>query len=114
MVDVLLEITPKELVKTLKLSLLSIQNTDLGLLNSLKRSGMEFSEHAQAVIAKKERKSVGLLLSIGIALITFTDFCKETLFNQEGVSFDTNSNTFFKPAQPEAPTDPAAVRIIKP
>ncbi|WP_019217071.1 hypothetical protein [Legionella tunisiensis] len=68
---------------------------------------MVFSERSEAVIAQKKHQSVGLLLSIGIALIKFTDFCKEILFKNEDVSCDENKLQFFAQQKKEGKTQSA-------
>lgn len=95
MVQILVEKMPSALLQTVSLSLSTIEKTDLGLLKTLQNSGMVFTEKAEGVIAQKQHQAVGLLLSIGIALIKFTDFCKEVLFKKEGVSCDENKFQFF-------------------
>ncbi|KTC95293.1 ankyrin repeat-containing protein [Legionella feeleii] len=98
-VQILVENLSPALLQTVSLSLSVIEKTDLGLLNTLQSHGMVFSDKAQAVIAQKKHQSVGLLLSMGIALIKFTDFCREILFKNEGVSCDENKFQFFAQQQ---------------
>lgn len=93
MVQRLLEKMPDELVNTVSLNLPAVEKTNLEILNSLKEKGMTFSDKAKDVIARKNREPVGLMLSIGIAIKTFSDFCKEELLHQKGFSYDNTKLT---------------------
>lgn len=61
-------------------SLRTIERMDLSILQQLREAGVPFSEKANGVIAKKEHQSIGIVLSIGIAICKFTEFLKEQLF----------------------------------
>lgn len=95
MVQNLVEKMSPDLLQTVSLSLSVVEKTDLGLLRTLQTYGMVFSEKAEAVIARKKHQPLGLLLSIEIARIKFTDFCKKVLFKNEGISYDENKFQFF-------------------
>ncbi|HHX3464679.1 TPA: YopT-type cysteine protease domain-containing protein [Legionella pneumophila] len=96
MVELFIKDLPKELLNTISLSLPAIEKMNVATLKILEKNGMKFSEMEKAIIAKKSHQPVGLLLSIGVALAKFTDFCKEVLFKNESVTYDKNKFQAFK------------------
>lgn len=71
------EIPPRDLNKiTMKLGF--VDKTNLSILKQLQRQGVKFSDKAQAIIEKKEQRSVGLLLNIGIVIEKFMDYLLRT------------------------------------
>ncbi|HAU1183821.1 TPA: hypothetical protein JBI17_13935 [Legionella pneumophila] len=96
MVELFIKDLPKELLNTISLSLPAIEKMNVATLKILEKNGMKFSEMEKAIIAKKSHQPVGFLLSIGVALAKFTDFCKEVLFKNESVTYDKNKFQAFK------------------
>lgn len=96
MVELFIKDLSKELLNTISLSLPAIEKMNVATLKILEKNGMKFSEMEKAIIAKKSHQPVGLLLSIGVALAKFTDFCKEVLFKNESVTYDKNKFQAFK------------------
>lgn len=84
-VDSLLEAVPKNAFQTISMSTTMVKKTELSILQTLKKRGVQFSVAANAVIAQKEHDSVGLLLRIGIKLTQFIDFLNRVLFKNQGV-----------------------------
>lgn len=64
-------------------SLQTIEQTDLSILCQLKKEGVPFSKADNLIIAKKEHKSTGLFLSMGIEICKWTEFVKDKLFKSE-------------------------------
>ncbi|HDS3835312.1 TPA: hypothetical protein QHU23_000237 [Legionella pneumophila] len=96
MVELFIKDLPKGLLNTISLSLPAIEKMNGATLKILEKNGMKFTEMEKAIIAKKSHQPVGLLLSIGVALAKFTDFCKEVLFKNESVTYDKNKFQAFK------------------
>ncbi|HAU3825743.1 TPA: hypothetical protein F8A38_16005 [Legionella pneumophila] len=96
MVELFIKDLPKGLLNTISLSLPAIEKMNGETLKILEKNGMKFTEMEKAIIAKKSHQPVGLLLSIGVALAKFTDFCKEVLFKNESVTYDKNKFQAFK------------------
>ncbi len=96
MVELFIKDLPKGLLNTISLSLPAIEKMNGETLKILEKNGMKFTEMEKAIIAKKSHQPVGLLLSIGVALVKFTDFCKEVLFKNESVTYDKNKFQAFK------------------
>lgn len=82
----LLEIIDPKFIKAISMSVRTIDNTDLSILRELGHYGI-FSEFEQAIIARKEHRSIGILLMMGIMFYKFTDFIKEELFNFDKLKF---------------------------
>ncbi|HAU3890397.1 TPA: hypothetical protein QHF22_001312 [Legionella pneumophila] len=96
MVELFIKDLTKGLLNTISLSLPAIEKMNGETLKILEKNGMKFTEMEKAIIAKKSHQPVGLLLSIGVALAKFTDFCKEVLFKNESVTYDKNKFQAFK------------------
>lgn len=96
MVELFIKDLPKGLLNSISLSLPAIEKMNGATLKILEKNGMKFTEMEKAIIAKKSHQPVGLLLSIGVALAKFTDFCKEVLFKNESVTYDKNKFQAFK------------------
>ncbi|MBA2656765.1 MAG: hypothetical protein H0U70_07235 [Tatlockia sp.] len=62
-----------------------VERTDIFILHNLKSNSVHFSDTAQAVIERKENRSIGFLLPIGIMLNKFTDFINESLLQLDEV-----------------------------
>jgi len=86
------EIPPEDLPK-LVLKLHLVDKTNVFILKELQNHGVAFSEHAQAIIQRKERNSIRLLETLGIFLEKFMDY----LSKKEDIS--VNPNRFFQPKQ---------------
>ena len=54
----------------------AIEKTELNILKALQEKGVKFSKVEKAIIAQKEHKTAGVMLSIGIMLNKFTDYCR--------------------------------------
>lgn len=87
-VPYLLEQVSEKHLKTIKLSTTVAEKTDLSILLALKNKGVVFSNTVNAIIDKKEKRDVGILLSIGVILSKFSDFIKEKLYGTTGYEFD--------------------------
>lgn len=73
-------ITSAEYLKTINMTTTAVEKTNLSILRDLKEKGVTFSATAEGVIARKEKRPIGWVLSAGILLSKFTDFCKEILY----------------------------------
>lgn len=72
--SLLLEELQPTTLKQLHLKLALIEKTNVHILKQLQAQGVIFSPRAQALIARKEQRSIGLLLAIGIEIEKFMDF----------------------------------------
>ena len=90
----LIQNTPEPLFKAILMSTAAVERTDLSILHQLREKGVVFSDTANAVIAQKEHRPVGIMMSIGIMLTKFSDFCKEMFNTNSGLSY--NRASFFE------------------
>ena len=67
------DMPPDDLVH-IRIRLNLVEKTNVHILKELKKHGVHFSHKAEAIIAKKEQRSIGLLLLIGIELEKFLDY----------------------------------------
>ncbi len=98
-VSLFIEELPKEQLATMKMSASAVRKADLSILKQLQEKGFVFSEIAKGIMDKKEHRSVGILLTIGIMLSKFTDYIKETFLKTESVKQDIEKFKQFKSAQ---------------
>ena len=80
--------TKDKLFASIKMTTTAVEQTDLSILRCLKDAGVSFSKESEGVIAKKEARPVGYLLSMGIMLHQFKDFVREKIFGYEGVTYN--------------------------
>ncbi|GGI92472.1 YopT-type cysteine protease domain-containing protein [Legionella impletisoli] len=91
MVALLLKKIPSEFVQTISMTASATEKTDLFIIHQLQKHDVNFSTTAKAIIDKKEHRPVGIILSIGIMLNKFSDFCKEKLLNKAGVDHNVQA-----------------------
>ena len=75
-VDFLMDNVSKNSLQTIKMGSSAIEKTELNILKALQEKGVKFSKVEKAIIAQKEHKTAGVMLSIGIMLNKFTDYCR--------------------------------------
>jgi hypothetical protein len=85
---------PPQLCQTISLSTLAAEKTELAILRMLKSKDVVFSGAAEAVFARKERQPVDFFTSLGILWCKFTDFLKELLWNDSGISCSAPESSF--------------------
>lgn len=80
MVEFLLEKLPSDApLKDISMNFKRVQKTDLSILLQLQEKGVKFSKMSNALIDQKKQQPISVVLSIGLGLIRFTDFCKSVL-----------------------------------
>ena len=81
------------------MSLGRVEKTNVYILKELQNHGVVFSEKAEAIMAKKEQRAIGLLLLIGIELEKFFEY----ITKKQGIT--VNRNQLFQPADQQSPED---------
>ncbi|KTD42828.1 hypothetical protein [Legionella parisiensis] len=79
MVAYFIKSIPPEYLKTISMSVSTVERTNLYLLRQLHTHGIPFSETAKAVLDKKEHQPVKLHLKVGIFLHKFTDLMRSDI-----------------------------------
>lgn len=79
------EIINNDIHITISLSKAAIKGTDIGILRTLRDNAIDLSPEAKALIEKTPARQPGILLAMGRMLYAFTDFVKETIFNQQKI-----------------------------
>lgn len=64
--------------QSIDMNIMAVEQTDSAILRDLKNWGVRFSEIADGIIQQKEKRPVGILLTIGIYLAKFSDWLHET------------------------------------
>ncbi|HAT8859802.1 TPA: ankyrin repeat domain-containing protein [Legionella pneumophila subsp. pneumophila] len=76
---------PPEYLKTIYMSVSTVEKANLHILCQLKHYGVAFTSISKAVFEQKEHRSIGFISILGIFLCKFTDFLKEILLNDCGI-----------------------------
>ena len=95
----LLKELPPEDLSHIEMSLGRVEKTNVYILKELQNHGVVFSEKAEAIMAKKEQRAIGLLLLIGIELEKFFEY----ITKKQGIT--VNRNQLFQPADQQSPED---------
>lgn len=86
----LLSELPPENLMHIQMSLSMVEKTNVCILNELKENGVVFSEKAEAIIAKKEQRAIGILLLMGIELEKFFEY----LTKKQDITVSDNTRKF--------------------
>jgi hypothetical protein len=93
------EMPPDDLVH-IRIRLNLVEKTNVHILKELKKNGVHFSHKAEAIIAKKEQRSIGLLLLIGIEIEKFLEYLTKKS------DIVVNKNQFFQSTPDDKPVTP--------
>lgn len=96
---------PIKLLATIELPFTVLERTDVYLLQNLQQHGVHFSASAQAMIDKKMHRDVGVMLSIGIVLMQFTDWLRDIWDEHISLNLSDKHLIFRQVADDNEPTE---------
>ncbi|HAT8180214.1 TPA: ankyrin repeat domain-containing protein [Legionella pneumophila] len=109
MVAYFLKDIPPKYLKTIYMSVSTVERANLHILRQLQNYGVPFSGMSKAVFEQKEHRPVGLISILGIFLFKFTDFLKEILLNDCGIYCSCSEENAVKKSLFTLPKGPVEV-----